>query len=277
MNRRYIYPILILLVTIGLYYLEDYVGRDQKVVTGTSGSGSSDMSVDPDQSEFPKWIVPHSPQSEIVLHKYYSLSYDEQHEQARWVAYELRKNQVVNNNYDRPYFEQDPLVKTKSADWRNYKNSGYDRGHLVAAADMEFSYNAFKDTFFTSNVSPQLHEFNSGVWNYLEQRVRRWAKQNDGVYVITGPVLESPIDAIGSEQVRVPKALYKIIVDSYRDEYRVIAFLIPHEKDISRYSEYIVTIDEIEAATGIDFFSKAPKELEAELETRTDRLYFDID
>ncbi|WP_435578902.1 DNA/RNA non-specific endonuclease [Gilvibacter sp.] len=154
------------------------------------------------------------PEMLVVSHDYYTLSYNETHEQANWVAYTLREEQVVNNDFDRPYFEQDPKVKSKSAHWRNYKNSGYDRGHLVAAADMEFSYDAFKDTFFTSNISPQLHDFNSGVWNYLEQRVRRWAKENDDVFVITGGVLKNPIDAIGSEQVSVPAAFYKIVVDN---------------------------------------------------------------
>lgn len=60
--------------------------------------------------------------------------------------YEL-KAKSGNNNFKRPYFIQDPLVKTKSADYKNYKNSGYDRGHLCPAGDMKFSKEAFDDTF----------------------------------------------------------------------------------------------------------------------------------
>ncbi|ARV12434.1 endonuclease [Gilvibacter sp. SZ-19] len=267
MNRKYIYPILIVVVTVALYYAERYVDRNP--------IGSKEVSIEKASANFSNAILPSGDQ--IVQHDYYTLSYNETHEQAEWVAYELRKAQVVDNNYDRPYFEQDPKVKSKSAHWRNYKNSGYDRGHLVAAADMEFNYDAFKDTFYTSNISPQLHEFNSGVWNYLEQRVRRWAEENDGVFVIAGGVLKDPMDAIGSEQVTVPKAFYKIVVDTYRDDYRVIAFLIPHSEDARRYSDFIVSVDEIEAATGIDFFAGLPEATQQQLEQRIDRLYYNID
>ncbi|MDC7997409.1 DNA/RNA non-specific endonuclease [Gilvibacter sediminis] len=267
MSRKYVYPILIVVVTIALYYLEDYIDNNPV--------GTTEVSVDSSSDTFGATLFPAG--DALVSRDYYTLSYNETHEQANWVAYTLREEQVVNNDFDRPYFEQDPKVKSKSAHWRNYKNSGYDRGHLVAAADMEFSYDAFKDTFYTSNISPQLHDFNSGVWNYLEQRVRRWAKENDDVFVITGGVLKNPMDAIGSEQVSVPNAFYKIVVDSYRGEYRVIAFLIPHREDITRYSDYIVSVDEIEQATGIDFFAKLPSSQQKELQSRIDRLYYDID
>ena len=275
MNRRYIYPILIILVTVGLYYLEGYVNNTQQETPTEPKEDTIKVSVEP-YKDFEHWYLPRSSKREYASHDYFSLSYNEEHEQARWVAYNLSAEQIVDNNFDRPYFEQDPQIRTGSAHWRNYKNSGYDRGHLVPAADMEFDYQVYKSTFLTSNVSPQLHEFNSGVWNYLEQRVRRWAKENDGVFVLTGGVLKDPIGTIGSEEVSVPSAFYKIILDNYRDEYRVIAFLIPHEKDPGSYKDYIVTVNEIEAATGIDFFNNAPKELEEDLESRIDRLYFDI-
>lgn len=269
MNRKYIYPILIILVTVGLYYLERYIDSGRYKASQTTVINSN-------ADEFPLSLLPESKTADLVNHKYYSLSYSETHEQARWVAYQLRADQVVNNDFKRPYFEQDPLVSTASAHWRNYKNSGYDRGHLCAAADMEFDYDAFKDTFYTSNISPQLHEFNSRVWNFLEQRVRRWAKQNDGVFVITGGVLTQPLGSVGSEEVSIPSSFYKIIVDTYRDDYRVVAFLIPHREDIESYSDYITTVDDIEEATGIDFFAGLSKEDQNELESRIDRLYFDL-
>lgn len=83
-------------------------------------------------------FLPTSITNQIVKHSYYTLSYSEKHEQAEWVAYELKKNYVKNNDFRRPYFIEDPKVKTGSADWRNYKKSGYDKGHLCPAGDMEF-------------------------------------------------------------------------------------------------------------------------------------------
>lgn len=70
---------------------------------------------------------------------------------------------------------------------------------------MEFALDAYNETFFTSNISPQVRNFNNGVWNRLEQKVRYWAVKYDGIYVITGGVLESSLMTIGKEKVSVPK------------------------------------------------------------------------
>ena len=67
-------------------------------------------------------LLPKSTTNAIVYHDFYTLSYDEKYEQSEWVAYELKKEQVVNANFKRPFFIQDKKVKTGSADWRNYKN-----------------------------------------------------------------------------------------------------------------------------------------------------------
>jgi endonuclease G len=82
---------------------------------------------------------------------------------------------VKNNNFKRPFFIEDPKVSTGSADWRNYRNSGFDKGNLCPAADMEFDKNAYNETFYTSNISPQDKEFNGGIWSRLGQKVRYWA------------------------------------------------------------------------------------------------------
>jgi endonuclease G len=158
--------------------------------------------------------LPTSTTNQIIKHDYYTLSYNEKYEQAEWVAYELKKSYVRSSNFDRPYFIEDPKVKTGSADWRNYKRSGYDKGHLCPAGDMEFAVNAYNDTFFTSNISPQKHDFNGGVWNRLEQKVRYWATKYDGVYVITAGVLQPNLKTIGQEQVLVPNYFYKILLDN---------------------------------------------------------------
>ncbi len=83
--------------------------------------------------------LPTSTTRQIVKHQYYTLSYNEKFEQAEWVAYELKKEYLKNNDFKRPYFIEDPKVTTGSADWRNYKKSGYDKGHLCPAGDMEFN------------------------------------------------------------------------------------------------------------------------------------------
>jgi endonuclease G len=214
--------------------------------------------------------LPTSTTNQIVKHDYYTLSYNEKCEQAEWVAYELKKSYVRSSNFDRPYFIEDSKVKTGSADWRNYKKSGYDKGHLCPAGDMEFAINAYNDTFFTSNISPQLHDFNGGVWNRLEQKVRYWATKYDGIYVITAGILQPNLKTIGQEQVLVPNYFYKILLDNSNGQYKMIAFLVPNAKSNKPLYEFVVSVDSIEKMTGIDFFPKLDDKTENSLEKNSD-------
>lgn len=215
-------------------------------------------------------FLPTSTTNQIVKHDYYTLSYNEKYEQAEWVAYELKKSYVRSSNFDRPFFIKDPKVKTGSADWRNYKKSSYDKGHLCPAGDMEFAINAYNDTFFTSNISPQKHEFNGGVWNRLEQKVRYWATKYDGVFVITAGVLQPNLKTIGQEKVLVPNYFYKILLDNSNGQYKMIAFLVPNAKSNKPLYEFVVSVDSIEKMTGIDFFPKLDDTIENSLEKNSD-------
>ncbi|MCO7183805.1 DNA/RNA non-specific endonuclease [Tenacibaculum sp. XPcli2-G] len=202
----------------------------------------------------------------IIKHNGYQLSYSEKHEQAEWVAYPLDKSDIAYTNRKRPFFIVDPKVKTKSADWRNYKKSGYDKGHLCPAGDRRASKNAHDETFYTSNISPQNHEFNAGIWNKLEQKTRYWAKKYNHLYVVTGGVLEPDLKTIGKEKVSVPNYFYKVLLDYTQPEIKAIAFLLPHKESSKPLSDFVVSIDELEQKTGIDFFPELPDNIENQLE-----------
>jgi len=135
---------------------------------------------------------------------------------------------------------------------------------------MEFSINAYNDTFFTSNISPQEHNFNGGIWSRLEQKVRYWATKYDGVYVITGGVLQSSQITIGKEKVLVPNYFYKVILDNSQGEYKAIAFLMPNKNSNKALYEFVVSIDHIEKMTGIDFFPKLDDKTENRIEKSSD-------
>ena len=214
-----------------------------------------------------QYFLPTSTTNQVVHHQNYSLSYSEKHEQAEWVAYELKASDLSSTNYKRPYFEIDNAVKTKAAHWRNYKKSGYDKGHLCPAADRRFSKLAHDETFLTSNISPQEHKFNAGVWNRLEQKVRYWAKKNDGVFVITGGVLENNLKTIGSEAVAVPNQFYKVILDKTNGKIKMLAFLMPHKESNLPLYKFVVSVDKVEALTGIDFFKELDDTIEEQLES----------
>lgn len=211
-------------------------------------------------------FLPTSTTGQIVNHDYYTLSYNEKWEQAEWVAYELKKEYIKKNRFTRPFFIEDPKVKTVSADWRNFKNSGFDKGHLCPAGDMQFDINAYSDTFYTSNISPQDRGFNGGIWNRLEEKVRYWAERYDDVFVVTGGVLSPSLKTIGREKVAVPEFFYKIILDNSNGNFKMIAFLIPNKRSDMPLYDFVVPVDSIEKMTGIDFFPVLDDKIENELE-----------
>jgi endonuclease G, mitochondrial len=213
-------------------------------------------------------FLPTSTTSDVYKRNTYVFSYSEAHEQSEWVAYYLESDDITTSNFERPFFEQDPLVESQSADWRNYKKSGYDKGHLCPAGDRKKSYDEFVETFYTSNISPQKHDFNSGVWNRLEDKVRYWAKKFDGLYVVTGGVLTKNLKTIGKENVSVPIYFYKVLLS--KDGSKMIGFLVPHEDSNRPLYEFVVSVDEIEKMTSIDFFPKLQDEIENQLESESD-------
>ncbi|MCG2609963.1 DNA/RNA non-specific endonuclease [Flavobacterium sp. SM15] len=221
------------------------------------------------------WVVggnfdfyPTSTTGVVIKREGYTFSYSEEKEQSEWVAYTLSGEDFSNRDFQRPFFIEDPKVKTHSADWRNYKNSGYDKGHLCPAGDRKKSYQYYQETFFTSNISPQLHEFNDGVWNRLEQKVRYWSKKYDGLYVVTGGVLSENLKTIGKEHVAVPNYFYKVLMT--QDGKRMIGFLVPHEASEKPLYDFVVDVDTIEKMTGIDFFPKLADGQENKMEKSND-------
>jgi endonuclease G len=83
----------------------------------------------------------------------------------------------------------------------DYQKSGYDRGHLAPAEDMWYSMETMVQSFFYSNMSPQLPRFNLGVWKKLEMQMRNWAVEYDNLYVVTGPILSDSIKDLGPHRV----------------------------------------------------------------------------
>jgi len=216
-------------------------------------------------------LLPTSTTGQVVRHHYYTLSYNEDYENAEWVAYNLSPKQLSNRQIERPYFIRDPKVKTRSAHYKNYYPYGYEKGHLVPAADMRFDTLAFDETFYTSNVSPMDHYFNSGIWNNLEKQVRYWVKRYGPLYIVAGGILEPGLERIGREHVAVPDEFYKIILDYNEPKHpRMIGFIIPH-KDLvdSDLRDFVVPVDSIEKRTGIDFFPILPDNIENKLEAET--------
>jgi len=203
---------------------------------------------------------------EVVKHLGYTLSYNEKNEQANWVAYELTAGETfktVNRSDD---FRPDDDVRTGSATNADYKGMGYDRGHLAPAADMGWSTTSMQESFFYSNMSPQVSGFNRGVWKRLEEQVRQWAVDNHAIYVVTGPLLPEHLPTIGANKVSVPRYYYKVILDYTSPELKGIGFILPNASSSLPLRSFVVTIDYVEKMTGIDFFPALPDAQEQKIE-----------
>lgn len=219
------------------------------------------------------FYLPTSTTNEVIRHRFYALSYVEKYELPEWVAYELTEERLNTEWVERSNnFRPDPLVKSGSSTPDDYRRTKYDRGHLVPAADMAFSEEAMSETFYLSNIAPQEPGFNKGVWRELEELTRDWAKRFKHLYVVTGPVLSQPIKFwIGENQVAVPPAFYRVLLDLREPELKAIAFVIPNETSTERLETFATSVDEVERLTGINFFPNLMEPaLEAELESKFD-------
>ncbi|THH40425.1 DNA/RNA non-specific endonuclease [Neolewinella litorea] len=217
------------------------------------------------------WFLPGGTSGEVVAHNGFTLSYREDWEQAEWVAYLLTRDQLQKEWSDRrDNFRDDPRVSTGSATDFDYRGSGYDRGHLAPFADFAWDEALADETFYFSNISPQDPAFNQGIWRELEELVRDWARRDGRLYVVTGPVTsEPPLAYIGRDnKVAIPRAYYKVVLDLDEPQQKGIGFVIPNAVSTQPLADYAMSIDEVEARTGIDFFPELmPPDLEAAIES----------
>ena len=204
----------------------------------------------------------------VVHHQYYSLSYNEDYEQAEWVAYSLNSTFRKGNTKRASSFYKDLKVESGSAHKDDYKYSGYDRGHLLPAGDRKMSKSAMRETFYMSNISPQDPGLNRKGWKYLEERIRDKSDIYDSLYIVTGPIISEKHEEIGDNRVAVPVSFYKIILNyTNTSELCATAFIFPNH-EVSRLSlDYIVTVDSLEQATGIDFFHHLPINIQDSFES----------
>lgn len=201
---------------------------------------------------------------ELIEHGALSLSYNEAHEQANWVAH-IIVPAVNKGNLSRTNdFRVDSLVKTGSAVKADYWYSGYDRGHLAPSADFRWSPRAISESYVYSNMAPQRPELNREMWARLESFIRKhvWVT-NEQLYVVTGPIFDENMEYItqGPNKVAIPKRFYKVVLDVSGAEKKAIAFILPNELCKDPMVTYATTVDEVEAITGIDFFPNLEQEI----------------
>ncbi len=223
---------------------------------------------------------------EIVEHPAIILSYNEKYEQANWVAHIISK-EITGKGFSRTNdFRPDPLVKTGSTEEKDfflkhlnsdssytYDGFGYDRGHLAPSADFRWNKEAMSESYFYSNMSPQLPDFNRGIWARVESFLREYVAENKhDLYVVTGGVLTDNLPKVerSIHKVSIPKEFYKIAVDLEGNIPEGIAFIVPNEGSDYPVISFAVPIDSVEKITGINFFASLPDSIQDKFEKTTD-------
>ncbi|MCQ2607540.1 MAG: DNA/RNA non-specific endonuclease [Bacteroidales bacterium] len=206
--------------------------------------------------------------SQIIEHVGYTVSYNEQWHIPNWVAYELTDEEVQGTvpRKGNGNFIPDPLVSGVEIMSSDYSGSGYDRGHMAPAGDMKWSVQAMQESFYLSNICPQNPNLNSGDWRILEEKIRTWAGYYKSIYVVCGPLVDKNPKVIGTKNIAVPSAFFKVLLRVTDSGVETIGFIFPNQAGHKPLSSYMVPVDTIEQMTGIDFFSTLPGKLEKETE-----------
>jgi len=186
-----------------------------------------------------------------------------------WVAYELTASET-NGDWERDgcTFRADASLKERQPDNSDYSGSGWTRGHMAPAGDFKWSSHAINDTFYYINCCPQDATLNAKDWNYLEQQVRKWAKEYGKVWVVSGPIVGDDVHGKIGDGVVVPDAFFKAVLVENNGFYRSIAFIMKNNSSRQYLDKCALTVNELEALTKIDFFPQLDDRYEESVEAQ---------
>ena len=210
----------------------------------------------------------------------YCVRWDDQLKSQRYSCYQMCESMKKQNttryyNKDDQYPYDTRIPETFQFSYDPFWGSGYDHGHICPSADRLYSYEANKQTFYLSNMMPQVNGFNAKVWANMEQKVRDWSKKSscDTLYVCKGGTIEPTADCMDAVMLTraggwiIPKYYFMAMLKKKGDSYGALGFFIEHKAlDTDVLVPYVVNIDELEKKTGLDFFCNLPDEIEDRIE-----------
>ena len=208
----------------------------------------------------------HSFKMDGKKYRNFSFGWSQKDRVALWVAYPLCKLYTNGSAGRTNAWALDPLLgENSAAPFGGYAGS-YARGHQLPSADRQCCDEANAQTFYGTNMTPQLNEHNEGIWSALESKVRNIANGSDTTYVVTGVIVSASSkkekDSYNNS-VTIPDAYFKVLLryskSSTLGQWNAAAFYLEHRK----YSENLgkqhsMSVDELEEMTGIDFFANLP-------------------
>ncbi len=208
-------------------------------------------------------------------HVGYAVAYDTSKLCPAWVAWRLTASRLTKNVERKNKFKQEPDLKHCSATHEDYTKSGYDRGHMCPAADNTWNTTAMAESFFTTNICPQLPQLNRGTWETLEEEMRRKTLAGDTLYIVCGPIFnpKATHTKIGRNGVSVPESFYKVVYYRHKGKGGAVGFIFSNLNNKSLQPRH-VTVDLVERVTGLDFFPNLPDTEEQLVESQIDSRLF---
>ena len=243
-----------------------YIARPFIPTSVAAGEGSV-FGGEPSRTSFPHEIR--------VLHNTaYTVGYCDDLDDPAWVCYRVFD---VPGHVIPPRRPQGFFVDTRTAarvEPGDYTSSGYDRGHMAPnyAIGTRFGAQAQEETFLMSNVCPQRHRLNAGLWKDMETRiVDNYTGRYGQVWVIDGPIFGAEDRMVRlHNKVPVPEAFYMIVIQQHEGGVRAEGIIIDQEAPASgSLNNYVVSIGDIEHRTGLNFFPKLEAQAQSLIETRS--------
>ena len=198
----------------------------------------------------------------------YSLGYSFERKCALWVSYIISKHSIGVDVERSDDFYADPKIPEQyRAQPEDFRNTGYDKGHLAPSASIDFSRTSNEETFAMSNIALQHPKLNRQVWGSLEGTIRGWAENGDKLAITTGPLYDDNPQLIND--IPLPKGFYKIVY-SFKHE-RAIGFIFPNEAiRASQLWDYAMSVNEVEKETGYNFFNNLSKGKQKKIKVERD-------
>lgn len=195
----------------------------------------------------------------------YAMLYDKKLKMAYWVAYPLYKS-IMGSGNRTDYWQYDPALSSQFQPklFSGFgSGSGFDRGHQLPSADRNLTVTQNKTTFYFTNMTAQTASLNQGIWQQLEEKVRKWTAQCDTMYVVTGAMpttaTNNTIDYIKDndrKDIGKPKYYFKALAMKKGNQYYTIAYKMDNiaPPRNSKFDTYKMTVSDLEQATGFSFF-----------------------
>ena len=210
--------------------------------------------------------------SQILRRMAYTTSYNSKTRNPNWVGWVLTSEHADGEvGRSGQLFIEDEDVPEPRATYRDIREGecGYQRGHMCPAADNKWSYKAMKEAFLMTNICPQNGDLNQNDWESLEGACRGWARKYGKVYIVAGPIFNSKkYKTVGEHEVAVPDAFFKVVLTFGPGSPKAIGFLYDNQSGHHKMEYYARTVDEVEKATGMDFFSQLSDGVEVAIESK---------